>query len=188
MEGRMRWAVAAALLGSGCGSFLCDEEAIRAILRAPLVSGEDALGDTLAGNLEARRDESAVLDAVEAAIEGRPLPGRGLSVWLQRGLDHTLDVSLRFPTPLRPGDALPVVGVHARGSFWGTVPDPPPGVTVGVKLDAFEATSAGGTARVVGVDPLRVDLDILASGPGRELRIAGRLTVRHETSTESCFQ
>jgi hypothetical protein len=76
---------ASLLLIPGCGavgSLVCRHEAIRATLRTPLVSGEDAGTDTLAGNLEARNDENTELDAVETAIEGRTLAGRGVSMWL----------------------------------------------------------------------------------------------------------
>jgi hypothetical protein len=55
-------------------------------------------------------------------------------------------------------------------------------------VDDLMATSATGTARVVGVDPLTVDLEVVASGAGRQLPIDGLLTVRHVTWTESCFQ
>ena len=65
-----------------------------------------------------------------------------------------MNVSLWFPTPLRPGDVLPVVGAHSstRGFSWGTIPDPPAGLSVAVSLDDFAATSATGTARVLGVE------------------------------------
>jgi hypothetical protein len=65
---------------------------------------------------------------------------------------------------------------------------PTAGISVGVRLDAFVATSATGSARVVRLDPLAVELHILAAGPGRQLPIEGTLTVRHESSTESCFE
>ena len=182
--------LSAALLAlPACGSFLCRHEAIRATLRTPLVSGEDALSDTAAGNLESRSGESPVLDSIEDAIEGRTIAGRGVSMWLQRGLDHTLNLSLWFPTPLRPGDVLPVVGVHsAVRASWGTIPNPPAGLSVGIQLDNFVATAASGTARVVGVDPLRIDLDVVATGSGRQFPIDGILAVEHESWTESCFQ
>jgi hypothetical protein len=180
---------AALLVIPGCGSFLCRHEAIRATLRTPLLSGEDAFNDTAAGNLESRSGESPLLDSVEDAIEGRTIAGRGVSMWLQRGLDHTLNLSLWFPTPLRPGDVLPVVGVHsAERATWGTIPNPPAGLSVGLQLDNFVATSASGSARVVGVDPLRVDLDVVATGSGRQFAIDGILAVEHESWTESCFQ
>ena len=73
--------------------------------------------------------------------------------------------------------------------FWGTWGNPPTGgISVGVRLDGFEATSTTGTARVVGLSPLTVELHVVASAPGRQLPIDGTLTVRHETSTESCFE
>jgi hypothetical protein len=189
----MRTHPAAALLGAvllvpACG-VLCQREAIRGTLPMPLVSGEDALTDTMAGNFESDRDENAELDALEDAIAGRTLAGRGVSMWLQRGLDHTLNVSLRLPTPLRTGDVLPVVGVHSPDQpFWGTIANPPAGLSVGVRLDDFVATAATGSARVVGLSPLRLELDVVASGSGRQAAIDGTLTVRHESSTESCFQ
>jgi hypothetical protein len=127
---------------TNCGKLdevICDHEAIRATLRTAPVSGEDSDTDTLAGNLEARRDENAELDAVEAAIDGRALSGRGVSMWLQRGLDHTLNLSLWVPTPLRRGDVLQVVGTHADRPFWGTIASPPDGLSVGVRLDDFIA-------------------------------------------------
>jgi hypothetical protein len=183
---------AALLAISGCEAtrpWLCQREAIRATLRAPLVSGEDAVNDTLAGNFEADDDENPELDAIEAAIDGRALPARGVSMWLQRGLDHTLNLSLWFPTPLRPGDVIPVVATHsADRASWGTIPNPPAGLSVGIRLDAFVAESARGSARVLSVDPLSVDLDVVAAGTGREVRIAGALAVRHVSWTESCFQ
>jgi hypothetical protein len=175
------------LLLPACG-FVCRREAIRATLPAPLVSGEDALNTTMAGNFESDRDENPELEAIEDAIEGRTLSGRGISIWMQRGLDHTLNMTLRLPTPLREGDVLPVVGVHAPDQFWGTIANPPAGLSVSMRLDDFVATSATGTARVVGIDPLRIDLDLVASGSGRQAAIEGLLTVRHESSTESCFQ
>jgi len=181
--------VAAGLALSACGSVICRREAIRAVLRAPLLTGEDALSDEMAGNFESDRDENPELEAIESAIEGQAIDGRGVSMWLQRGLNHTLNLTLRFPTPLRAGDVLPVVGVHsADRASWGTFPNPPAGLTVGLRLDDFVATSAGGTARVVGVNPLRVDLDVVAAGSGRQHAIKGVLTVRHESSTDSCFQ
>jgi hypothetical protein len=181
--------VAALFASSACGSFLCRREAIRGVLRAPLLTGEDALSDEMAGNFEDRRDENPELEALESAIEGQTISGRGVSMWLQRGLDHTLNLSLKFPTPLRSGDVLPVTGAHrADQPFWGTVTNPSAGVSVGLRLDAFEATSASGSARVVGVDPLRIDLDVIASGSGRQHAIKGTLTVRHESWTDSCFQ
>jgi hypothetical protein len=66
-----------------------------------------------------------------------------------------------LPTPLRAGQTLPVVAAHSadRGAFWGTVANPPAGVSVGVRLDSFLVSAAAGTARVLGVDPLRIDLD-----------------------------
>jgi hypothetical protein len=175
---------------SACGTaFFCPREAIRGTLQTPLVGGEDAVNDTLAGNLESRRDENPELTAVAAAIEGRALGGRGVSMWLQRGLDHTLNLSLRLPTPLRAGDVLAVVEAHAtRTPFWGTIPNPPAGLSVGVTLDAFVATSASGSARVLGVDPLRLELDVVAAGPGRQVPIDGILTVRYETEADSCFE
>ena len=60
-------ASAALLAISACEAtrpWLCQREAIRATLRAPLVSGEDAVNDTLAGNFEADDDENPELDAV----------------------------------------------------------------------------------------------------------------------------
>ena len=181
--------VAALFTTAGCGSFVCRREAIRGVLRAPLLSGEDALSDELAGNFESDRDENPELEAIESAIEGQAITGRGVSMWLQRGLDHTLNLSLKFPTPFRAGDVLPVTGVHsADGAFWGTVTNPAAGLSVGLRLDDFAATSASGSARVVGVDPLRIDLDVVASDAGRQHAIKGTLTVRHESSTESCFQ
>jgi hypothetical protein len=84
---------------------------------------------------------------------------------------------------------LPVVGVHsAERATWGTIPNPPAGLSVGLQLDNFVATSASGSARVVGVDPLRVDLDVVATGSGRQFAIDGILAVEHESWTESCFQ
>ena len=130
LERPMRRSIAAAvvvavLVGtSGCGSFVCRREAIRAVLRAPLTSGKDALSDELAGNFESDRDENPELEAVESAIEGQALSGRGVSMWLQRGLDHTLNLTLRLPTPLRSGDVLPVVGVHRRPGVLGDLPEP----------------------------------------------------------------
>ena len=111
-------------------------------------------------------------------------------MWLQRGVEHTLNVSLRFPTPLRVGNVLPVVETHVPDRpFWGTFGMPPTaGVSVGVRLDAFVATSTTGSARVVRLDPLAVDLQIVAVGPGRQVSIDGTLTVRHESATESCFE
>ena len=179
------------LLVASCGEpWVCRDEAIRATLRTPLQSGEDALSDEFAGNFESDRDANAELEALETAIGGNALGGRGVSMWLQRGLDHTVNLSLWFPTPFRTGDVLPVVGTHSadRGAFWGMVPNPPAGVSVGVRLDSFVATSATGTARVVGLDPLRIDLDVVASGSGRQFPLQGRLTVRHETSTGTCFE
>jgi hypothetical protein len=180
---------AALVATSGCGSWVCRNEAIRATLRAPLLSGEDALSDVLAGNFESARDENPELEALERVIEGQALSGRGVSMWLQRGLDHTLNLTLRFPTPLRSGDVLPVTGVHSSDrASWGTFPNPTPGLSVGLRLDGFVATAATGTARVVGVDPLRVELDVVVSGGGVQHAIRGTLDVRHETSTDSCFQ
>ena len=175
---------------AACGGIVCREEAIRGTLKSPLVSGEDATSDVLAGNVESRVGESFELDALQTAIAGGTINGRGLAMWLQRGVDHTLNVSLRFPTPLRVGDVLPVVATHVPDSpFWGTFGMPPnAGISVGVRLDAFVAESATGSARVVGLDPLVVDLHIRAVGPGRQLSIDGPLTVRHESSTESCFE
>jgi hypothetical protein len=179
----------AALVTSACAPWVCRREAIRAVLRAPLLSGEDALSDEFAGNFESDRDENPELEAIESAIEGQTISGRGISIWLQRGLDHTVNLTLRFPTPLRSGDVLPVVGAHsADRTTWGTFSNPPAGLTVGLRLDDFVATAASGTARVVGVDPLRIDLDVVASGSGRQHAIKGPLSVRHENSTESCFQ
>jgi hypothetical protein len=110
-------------------------------------------------------------------------------MWLQRGLDHTLNLSLWFPTPLRPGHVLPVVGAHsADRAFWGTIPNSPAGLSVGMRLDDFVATSASGSARVLAVDPLRVDLHVVASGSGRQLPIDGILAVGHVRWTESCFE
>jgi hypothetical protein len=185
--------VGAAVIGlsaCGAGGLVCREEAIRGTLRTSLVSGEDATSDVLAGNVESRVGESFELDALQTAIAGGTINGRGLAMWLQRGVDHTLNVSLRFPTPLRAGDVLPVVETHVPDRpFWGTFGLPPtPGNSVGVRLDAFVATSATGSARVVRLDPLAVELHILAAGPGRQLPIEGTLTVRHESSTESCFE
>ena len=195
LEGALRQPIAAlvgaALLVSGCGEpFVCRDEAIRATLRTPLVSGEDALSDEFAGNFESDRDENPELEMIERAIEGDAIGGRGISMWLQRGLDHTVNLSLWFPTPLRSGDVLPVVGVHSAdsGAFWGTVPNPPAGLSVGVRLDAFVATSAAGSARLVRLDSLAIDLDVVASGSGRQFPIQGRLSVRHETSTGTCFE
>jgi hypothetical protein len=181
----------AALAGSACSEgLICEREAIRGTLRAPLASGEDATTDVLAGNLEARVGENVELDALQAAIQGESINGRGLAMWLQRGLNHTLDLSLRFPTPLRVGDVLPVVETHVpTRPFWGTFGMPPAGgVSVGVRLDTFQATSATGSVRVVALGPLNADVDIVATGQGRQLRVVGTLIVRHETSTESCFQ
>jgi hypothetical protein len=190
LTGALLGGAALALAACGAGSLVCREEAIRGTLRAPVVSGEDAGTDVLAGNVESRVGENPELDLLQAAIEGRAIGGRGLAMWLQRGLDHTLNLSLRFPTPLRTGDVLPVVHTHVPDRpFWGTWGNPPTGgSSVGVRLDGFEATSATGTARVVGLNPLVVELHIVASGPGRQLPIDGTLTVRHETSTESCFE
>jgi hypothetical protein len=81
-----------------------------------------------------------------------------------------------------------VVEVHSRGAFWGTIPDPPAGVSVGVRLDSVVASSASGSARVLGVDPLRIQLDIAASGSGRQLPINGMLVLAHESWTQSCFE
>jgi hypothetical protein len=196
-SGRPAWrgtalAMASLLALSSCeaaSSLICRREAIRATLRAPLIAGEDALNDTMAGNFEADDDENPELDAIEAAIEGRALAARGVSMWLQRGLDHTLNVSLWFPTPFRPGDVIPVVATHSSDrASWGTIPNPPAGLSVGIRLDAFVAESASGTARVLTVDPLRVDVDVVATGSGREVRIDGTLSVRHVSWTESCFQ
>jgi hypothetical protein len=185
--------LSAAVLGlasCGQGSLVCREEAIRGTLPAPLVTGEDATNTVLAGNLESRVGENVELDAIQAAIEGRSINGRGLAMWLQRGLDHTLNLSLRVPTPLRLGDVLPVVETHVPDRpFWGTFGMPPTGgISVGVRLDAFVATSTTGTARVAGLGPLNLELHLVASGSGRQLPIDGTLTVRHETSTGSCFQ
>ena len=73
--------------------------------------------------------------------------------------------------------------------FWGTFGMPPTaGISVGVRLDAFVATSTTGSAQVVRLDPLAVDLHILAVGPGGQIPIDGTLTVRHESSTVSCFE
>jgi hypothetical protein len=101
-----------------------------------------------------------------------------------------LNVSLRFPTPLRAGEVLPVVEAHVPDRpFWGTFGRPPSaGLSVGVRLDGFVATSSTGSARVVRLDPLAVDLHILARGPGRQLQVEGTLTVRHESNTGSCFE
>jgi hypothetical protein len=183
-------ALCAALVAtSGCGSWVCRNEAIRATLRAPLLSGEDALSDVLAGNFEAKHDESPEMEALEGAIEGQAIAGRGVSMWLQRGLDHTLNLTLRLPTPLRSGDVLPVTGVHSSDrASWGTFANPTPGLSVGLRLDGFVATAASGTARVVAVDPLRIDLDLVVAGGGIQHAIKGTLNVRHETSTDSCFQ
>ena len=174
----------------GCGGLVCREEAIRGTLRSALVSGEDATNDVLAGNVESRVAESFELDALQTAIAGGTINGRGVAKWLQRGLDHTLNLSLRFPTPFRVGDVLPVVQTHVPDRpFWGTFGMPPSaGISVGVRLDAFVATSATGSARVVGLDPLTVELHLVAAGPGRQLPIDGTLIVRHESSTESCFE
>jgi hypothetical protein len=151
LAGALLGGAAVALTACGEGSLVCREEAIRGTLRAPLVSGEDAGTDVLAGNVESRIDESPELNLLQAAIEGRTIGGRGLAMWLQRGLDHTLNLSLRFPTPLRTGDMLPVVQTHVPDRpFWGTFGNPPTGgISVGVRLDGFEATSVTGTARVV---------------------------------------
>jgi hypothetical protein len=179
---------AAALTLPGCG-LICRREAIRATLPMPLVAGEDSPHGELAGNLEADRDESAELDRIESAISGGSIGGRGLSMWLQRGLDHTINLSLRLPTPLHEGDVLQVTEVHAADRpFWGTVATSPAGLSVGVQLDSYMATSATGTARVIELDPLRLELDVVTSGVGRELPIRGTLLVRHESLTESCFQ
>jgi hypothetical protein len=190
LTGALLAGAAVALSACGEGSLVCREEAIRGTLRAPLVSGEDAGTDVLAGNVESRVGENRELDYLQAAIEGRAIGGRGLAMWLQRGLDHTLNLSLRFPTPLRTGDMLPVVQTHVPDRpFWGTFGNPPTGgISVGVRLDGFEATSVTGTATVVGLSPLVVDMHIVASGAGRQLPIDGTLTVRHETSTASCFE
>jgi hypothetical protein len=84
---------------------------------------------------------------------------------------------------------LSVVEVHrVDRPFWGTLSNAPSGLSLGMRLDDFMATSATGTARVVGVDPLTVHLEAVASGAGRQLPIDGLLTVRHVTWTESCFQ
>jgi hypothetical protein len=188
---RNRLLLVAGLLAAlpGCGRVLCDREALRASLRTPLVAGEDATSDVLVGNLEGERDAVADLDALELAIQGGGIGGRGISIWLQRGLDHTLNLTLRLPTPLRAGDVLTVTAVHSgERPFWGTLANPPAGLSVGVTLDAFQATAVGGTARVAGLEPLRVDLDLLASGAGRQFALGGRLTVAHETFSESCFE
>jgi hypothetical protein len=183
-------AVVVGLSACSEGRLLCREEAIRGTLRSPLVSGEDAASEVLAGNLESRIGENVELDALQTAIAGGTINGRGLAMWLQRGIDHTLNVSLRFPTPLRAGDVLPVEETHVPDRpFWGTFGMPPTaGISVGVRLDAFVATSTTGSARVVRLDPLVVDVHILAVGPGRQLAIEGTLMVQHDSSTDSCFE
>lgn len=175
--------------GCGAGSLICRREAIRATLRTPLNAGEDASNDILAGNLESRRDENPELTAIDLAIEGRTLSGRGITIQLQRGLDRNLWVTLRLPTPLRTGAVLPVVEVHSPDrAMWGTFPNPPSGLSVGVRLVGFVASSASGSARVIGLDPLRVDVEVVASDGGQQVVLDGLLNVEHDTWTESCFQ
>ena len=184
--------LAAAVALHGCGAsappFFCPSEALRASLRTALLPGEDAATDVLVGNFEARRDENIELDAVEGAIEGRTL-GRGISIWVQRGFNRPLSVSVRVPTPLRPGDVFRVRAVHRIDNpFWGTVAGLTEGASVGVLLETTAATAAEGEVRVVNIDPLRLELDFVATAGGRALPIRGPLEVRHETFNDSCFE
>jgi hypothetical protein len=182
------WVPALLALTAACSAapFVCRNEALRAVLPTVRVVGEDALNDTLAGNLESDEALQAEFEALESAFEGQDI--NSAAAWyMERGLDQPLRVSFLMATPARQGDVFQVSHVSFR-PLWGTVPETGALFAMGIEMNDFTATSITGTARVVGVDPFRMEVDVVASNDGRQVPIRGTLVIRHETMIESCFE
>ena len=181
---------ALAILTASCAAthpFVCQKEALRAVLPTALVLSEDASNDTLAGNFELGDTIEAHFRDMQAAFRGQDI-GRSIAWHMERGLDYPLRVSFRMSTPAHVGDEFQVTDVHVFRRLWQPVPAGGASFSIGVETNDFTATSVSGTARVLGVDPFRLSIEVVASDGAREVPIRGTMTVGYDSDVTTCFE
>jgi hypothetical protein len=106
--------------------------------------------------------------------------GTGGAIWTTDARDAAAAVdfaAFQLSGPLAVGDVVPVTTVLQEVG-WGEPASPAPSFTVGVQ--GFTVGTVSGTFEVLGIGPLRLRIDVVASDGSRDLRFQGEMTARRE--------
>jgi hypothetical protein len=106
--------------------------------------------------------------------------GTGSAIWTTDAMDPAAAVNFaafQLSGALIVGDVIPVTTVLQEVG-WGEPVSPAPSFTVGAP--GFTVATVSGTFEVLGVGPLRLRIDVVASDGGRDLRLQGEMTARRE--------